>query len=81
MIDQLAKELFSNLQAQGESLKGVKDFTEQQARKVAEKALKELNFVSREEFDIQQAILERSREKIDKLEQQIEALEKVLSEK
>jgi BMFP domain-containing protein YqiC len=80
MIDQLAKEMLSNFQAQAETLKDVKAFSEKQFRSIAESSMRNLNLVTREEFDIQQAILERSREKIDGLEKQIAALEQKLAE-
>jgi BMFP domain-containing protein YqiC len=80
MIDQLAKEMLSNFQAQAETLKDVKAFSEKQFRSIAESSMRNLNLVTREEFDIQQAILERSREKIDGLEKQLAALEQKLAE-
>jgi len=39
------------------------------------KTLSGLDIVSRDEFDAQQAVLKRSREKIDRLEQQISEME------
>ncbi len=39
-------------------------------------AVSRLDLVSREEFDIQAAVLKRTREKLDQMEKQIEALEK-----
>lgn len=42
------------------------------------KRLRELNLVTREEFDIQSKVLARSREKLESLEQQITELEKQL---
>ena len=41
-------------------------------------ALQKMNLVTREEFDTQQAVLMRSREKLDALEQQIAELEETL---
>lgn len=40
-----------------------------------ESQLKSLNLVTREEFDAQQAVLLRTREKLDALEKKIESLE------
>ncbi len=40
-----------------------------------------LDLVSREEFDAQTAVLKRSREKIDRLEQQLRELEEFVSTK
>ena len=79
MIDQLAKEMLANFQAQAETLKSVKDFSEQQFRSIAESSMRNLNLVTREEFDIQQAILERSREKVEQLEKQLAVLEQKLN--
>jgi len=39
------------------------------------KALKRLNLVSREEFDVQMKVLQRSREKIDFLEKKLAKIE------
>jgi len=44
-------------------------------------ALGKLNLVTREEFDVQQAVLSRTRAKLDELERQIAELEKKLGEK
>ena len=41
-------------------------------------ALKKMDLVSRDEFDTQQAVLKRSREKLEKLEQQLAELEAAL---
>ncbi len=41
--------------------------------------LTKLNLVTREEFEIQSAVLQRSREKLDKLEKQLQQLEKSAS--
>ena len=45
-----------------------------------ETALGKLNLVTREEFDIQQAVLMRTRAKVDALEKQITELEKQLQD-
>lgn len=78
MIDQFAKEMLSNFRAQAETFKDAKAFSEQQFRSMAESSMNKLNLVTREEFDVQQAILERSREKIMRLEAQVNALEQQL---
>ena len=46
-----------------------------------EAGLNKLNLVTREEFDIQQAVLMRTRAKIDRLEKQVSELEKMLQNK
>ena len=51
------------------------DEMQMQVRSAMTKALQKMNLVTREEFDIQQAVLHRSREKLDALETQISGLE------
>ena len=51
------------------------DEMQMQVRSAMTKALKKMDLVTREEFDIQQAVLQRSREKLDALETQISGLE------
>jgi BMFP domain-containing protein YqiC len=46
-----------------------------------EGTLSKLNLVTREEFDIQQAVLMRTRAKVDALEKQLSALEQQLAQK
>lgn len=41
-----------------------------------EAALRQMNLVSRDEFEIQQAVLQRTREKLEALEARVAALEK-----
>ncbi len=69
MIDQFAKELFSNISSQA---LGLKDLSESQFRMMVESSMRKLNMVSREEFDAQQAVLLRTREKLEQLEKQFE---------
>ena len=47
-------------------------------RTALESALTRLNLVTREEFDVQRAVLMRTREKIQALEKQVAELEKML---
>jgi ubiquinone biosynthesis accessory factor UbiK len=47
---------------------------ESNIRAALQSGLAKMNLVTREEFDIQAALLERSREKLDKLEQQLSHL-------
>ncbi|MDA9984144.1 accessory factor UbiK family protein [Porticoccaceae bacterium] len=51
------------------------DEAQMQVRSAMTKALQKMDLVTREEFDIQQAVLQRSREKLDALETQISSLE------
>ncbi len=54
------------------------DEVQMQIRSAMTSALQKMNLVTREEFDTQQAVLMRSREKLDALEQQIAELEETL---
>jgi len=47
---------------------------ESNVRAALQNGLAKMNLVTREEFDVQTALLERSREKLDKLEQQLAQL-------
>ncbi len=47
---------------------------EQNLRSGLESGLRKMNLVSREEFDVQTAVLLRTREKVEKLEKQVEKL-------
>ena len=49
-----------------------------QIRSALASSLQKMNLVTREEFDTQQAVLTRSRKKIDALEQQIAELEQTI---
>ncbi|WP_456415685.1 accessory factor UbiK family protein [Thiolapillus sp.] len=46
-----------------------------------EAMLGKLNLVTREEFDVQQAVLMRTRAKVEALEKQVSELEKILKDK
>lgn len=52
---------------------------EQHARAAVSAALARLDLVTREEFDAQSAVLQRTREKVDALEKQVSALEQQLT--
>jgi len=49
---------------------------EKNIRSAVEANLKKLNLVTREEFDIQQQVLQRTREKLEVLEKQVAEIEK-----
>ena len=51
-----------------------------QIRSAMNSALQKMDLVTREEFDTQQAVLTRSREKLDALEKQIAELEQTLQQ-
>ena len=72
MIDELTRKL-------GESLppgfSQVKEETETQFNTILTSAFARMNLVTREEFDIQSAVLARTREKLEKLEQRLDKLQ------
>ena len=58
-----------------DSLKVMQQDIEKNIRAVVESAFSKMNLVSREEFDVQSALLARSLEKLKQLEKQIAELE------
>ncbi|MEL6710376.1 MAG: accessory factor UbiK family protein [Pseudomonadota bacterium] len=72
LIDQLSQRLATSIPA------GLEQFAEDSGRNlksIIEHTLHEMNLVSREEFDIQQAVLHRTRQKLVTLETRVAALE------
>jgi len=57
-------------------MQSLQDDLQRNLRTGLEAALSKLNLVTRDEFDIQQAVLQRTREKLEQLEAQMEILEK-----
>lgn len=80
MIDQLAKQLFDDVNrvfrgdASNEGSEAGAN-SASQIKAIIETGLRKLDLVSREEFDAQQAVLQRTRAKLDALEQQLSDLE------
>ena len=71
-IDRLAKALAETLP---QGLRSVRDDLEQNFRAVLQSGLGKLDLVTREEFEVQQAVLARSREKLDALEARLAEIE------
>ena len=71
-IDKLAKMLAEELP---QSLKSVRDDLEKNFRSVLQSGLSKLDLVTREEFDVQEAVLQRTREKLEALVARLEQLE------
>jgi len=71
-IDELAQRL-TGLVPQG--LRDSREEIEANVKAVLQAGLGKLDLVTREEFDVQRAVLLRTREKLDALQQQIAALE------
>ena len=78
LIDEMAERLSSTLPP------GFKQFQEEMEknfRAVMQGAFSKMELVSREEFDVQSAVLARTRQKVEQLEKQLDTLEKQLNKK
>jgi ubiquinone biosynthesis accessory factor UbiK len=71
-IDKLARLL---VEAVPQGLKSVRDDLEQNFQSVLRAGLGKLDLVSREEFEVQQAVLQRTREKLEALEERLKTVE------
>ena len=71
-IDRLAKNLAETLP---DGLRSMREDAEKNFRAVLEASLAKLDLVTREEFEVQEAILARSRQKLEALEARLSALE------
>ena len=71
-IDNLAKTLAESLP---QSLKSVRDDLEKNFRSVLQSGLTKLDLVTREEFEVQEAVLARTREKLESLEARLATIE------
>ena len=56
----------------------IRDDFERNMKGVLEGGLQSMNLVTREEFDVQSAVLLKTREKLEALEQQVAELERIL---
>ena len=70
-INQLAEKIESLLPP---GIKQVKDDFDEKLKKLLQQQLTKMDFVSREEFDIQSKVLARTRAKLDELEKMVEEL-------
>ena len=70
-INQLAEQIESLLPP---GIKQVKQDFDEKLKKLLQQQLSAMDFVSREEFDIQQKVLARTRHKLEQLEKTIEQL-------
>jgi BMFP domain-containing protein YqiC len=75
LIDELSERLTASLPS---GLRTLQEELLKNFRATLEAGLARLDLVTREEFDVQQAVLARTREKLGRLEQQIKALEEQL---
>jgi BMFP domain-containing protein YqiC len=76
IFDDLSRKLVDGLPS---GFKAFQSDLERNIKASLESALRQMNLVSRDEFEIQQAILMRTREKVDALEKRVAELETQLS--
>lgn len=96
MIDKTAKQFFDDIRSAVDGAKdtllGEKSTAEQNAeyespksashlKALVEAGLKRMNLVTREEFDAQQAVMMRTREKLEALELLVKELESKINDK
>jgi BMFP domain-containing protein YqiC len=72
IFDEISKRLADSIPPGMQSLQ---DDLQRNLHTAMEAALGKLNLVTRDEFDIQQAVLQRTRQKLEQLEEQLQALE------
>lgn len=72
IIDDIAKQLAAAVPA---DLKKLQDDLHKNFRVVLDNAFSRMSLVTREEFDAQQAVLNRTREKLEALEQRLREME------
>lgn len=71
-IENLVKKLAD---AVPQGLKSVREDLEQNFRSVLQSGLSKLDLVTREEFEVQEAVLARTRQKLDMLEAKLKEME------
>jgi ubiquinone biosynthesis accessory factor UbiK len=71
-IDQLARRLADSVP---QGLRSVKDDLEKNFSSVLRAGLGKLDLVTREEFEVQEAVLARTRDKLETLEQRLQSIE------
>ena len=75
IISELAQKLARAVPGVGSDLDAMRTDLERNFRGLLAGAFERMDLVTREEFDVQRRVLERSREKLAKLEAQVRALE------
>ncbi len=72
-IESLARKLAESVP---EGLRSMRDDLESNFRGVLRSGIGKLDLVTREEFEVQEAVLARTREKLERLEDRLEEMEK-----
>lgn len=75
-VEDLAKRLFENLPP---AVRGMQQDLETNFRAVLRANLAKLDLVTRDEFDAQSKVLERTREKLEQMEQRLQDLDAALT--
>ncbi len=70
-LDELTKRISSLFPG---DVKNLQDDLQNNVRSLLQSTLTKMNLVTREEFDVQSAVLQRTREKLEELEKQVEQL-------
>ena len=70
-IEQLSKRISDLIPG---NVKHMQEDIEANVRSLLQTTLSKMNLVSREEFDVQSAVLQRTREKLEQLEKEVKAL-------
>lgn len=78
LLDEMAERLSATLPS---GLKQFQTEMEKNFRAVMQGVFSKMDLVSREEFDVQSAVLARTRSKLEKMEKQVSKLEALLKEK
>jgi len=71
-LEEIAKQISDNVPP---GVKNVAEGLEAKVKQILQAQLSKLDFVSREEFDVQTQVLVRTREKLESLEKRLELLE------
>ncbi len=72
-LEQLSKRISSLMP---DDLKHMRGDFESNIHRLLQSSLNKMNLVTREEFDVQSAVLQRTREKLEQLEKQVAQLQK-----
>lgn len=75
MIIDLAKQIAHDVSSFAEKAKAEAPLNSDQLQTLIQSALRKCDLVSREEFDAQAAVLQRTREKLETLEKQLSEIE------
>jgi len=71
-IENLARKLVDSVP---EGVRSMREDLEQSFRDVLQTGISKLDLVTREEFEVQEAVLLRTREKLERLEERLKAME------